>query len=299
MAKRRDWIIGVVILASFVGFIFFSVITLLSLGGEGAFDLPSLGKRVAVVDIIGPIYSSENVVRQIKKYAKDESVPAIVLRVDSPGGAVAPSQEIYSQLEKARNDGKVIVVSMGSVAASGALYLAMAADTIIANPGTLTGSIGVIIEFPTIEELAKKIGVRSEVVKSGELKNTGSMWHTPTEQERAHLQSVIDDAYAQFVEAVARGRRMSEEEVRTFADGSIFTGRQALDMHLVDALGDFEDAVNTAAKMAGLNVPPKTVKEIPHRRATVWDLVGETVFGMLSQVTPERSMGPQLLFLYR
>lgn len=299
MVKRRDWVVGAVIFLSFAGFVFFSVIMLLSLGSEGAFDFRALGRRVAIVDVTGPIYSAEGVVRQIKKYAEDKSVPAIVLRIESPGGGVAAAQEIYSQLEKAREQGKVIVASMGAVAASGGLYIAMAADTIIANPGSLTGSIGVIVEFPTIEELARKIGVRSEVVKSGALKNTGSMWHTATPEELAHLQSVIDDAYEQFVEAVARGRRMDPQDVRRLADGRIFTGRQALAEHLVDTLGDFEDALNIAAEMTGLDVPPRTIKEVPRRRASIWDLIGETVFGMLSGTAPEQACGPQLMFLYR
>ncbi len=297
--RRRDLIIGIIILLAFVGFVFFSVVAILGLGGQHAFEFPMLGKRVAIIDVVGPIYSSTDVVRQIKKYTEDGSVPAIVLRVNSPGGGVAAAQEIHSQLEKARDEGKVIIVSMGAVAASGGLYIAMAADTIVANPGTLTGSIGVIFQYPTIQELADKIGVRYEVIKSGTLKDVGSPWHTATEEEIAHLQSVIDDTYEQFVEAVARGRQMDPEEVRPLADGRVFTGRQAFQANLVDVLGDFDDALDIAAEMVGLDTPPKTIKETRRRRATIWDLVGRGLFGLLLGMTPEEVSGPQLLFLYR
>jgi len=299
VAKRRDLVIGFIIFVAFAGFVFLSVVALIGLGTEGAFEFPSLGKRIAIIDVTGPIYSSANVVRQIKKYTDDGSVPAIVIRVDSPGGGVAASQEIYSQLLKARAEGKVIVVSMGSVAASGGLYVAMAADTVVANPGTLTGSIGVIIEFPTLEKLADKIGVSYQVVKSGDLKNTGSMWHTATKEEIDHLQSVIDDTYEQFIEAVALGRGMEIEEIRPLADGRIYTGRQALAVNLVDELGDFDDALDLAAEMVGMDIPPRTVKEVPRRRATIWDMVGQIAGGVLSGVAPTTGPGPQLLFLYR
>jgi protease-4 len=299
VAKRRDLVIGFIIFIAFAGFVFLSVVALIGLGSDRAFEFPSLGQRIAIVDVTGPIYSSSGVVRQIKKYTEDGSVPAIVIRVDSPGGGVAASQEIYSHLMKARDEGKVIVVSMGSIAASGGLYVAMAADTIVANPGTLTGSIGVIIEYPTIEQLADKIGVRYQVVKSGELKNTGSMWHTPTDDEVAHLQDVINDTYEQFVEAVAQGRRMTVDEVRPLADGRIYTGRQALEVNLVDVLGDFDDALNLAAEMVGMDIPPRTVKEVPRRSTSIWDLLGQFAGGVLSGVAPSAGPGPQLLFLYR
>lgn len=299
MAKRRDLVIGGIILLAFIGFVFVSVVTLLGVGSDGSLSFPSLGKRIALIDVDGPIYSSKNVVRQIKKYTKDKSVSAILVKVNSPGGGVAASQDIYRQLERARDEGKVVVVSMGAVAASGGLYLAMAADTVVAQSGTLTGSIGVIMEFPTMEKLAEKIGIRSEVVKSGALKNVGSIWHSATEDELAHLQSVIDDTYEQFLEVVARGRRMDVEEVRPLADGRIFTGRQAFEVNLVDVLGDYEDALEITAEMVGLDSPPKTVKEYPRRRSTFWDLFSKTLFGIIPGINPDGVTGPQLMFLYR
>lgn len=299
MAKRRDVVIGAIILFAFAGFVFFTVMALLGFSERGGFELPSLGRRVAIIEVTGTIYSSKNVVRQIKKYAEDGSVPVIVLRVDSPGGGVAASQEIYSQLQKAREEGKVIVVSMGTVAASGGLYIAMAADTIVANPGTLTGSIGVIFQYQTIDELADKIGIRSQVIKSGAFKDIGSMWREPTEEDMSHLQSVIDDTYEQFVAVVAEGRGMESDEVRPLADGRIFTGQQALQANLVDLLGDFDDALNVAAEMTGLDTPPRTIQELPRRRATIWDLVGQLAFGLVPGLTPEGFTGPQLMFLYK
>ncbi|MFC1476223.1 signal peptide peptidase SppA [Candidatus Zixiibacteriota bacterium] len=299
MAKRRDVVIGAIILFAFIGFVFFSVVALMGISEQGMFEWPSLGSRVAVVEVTGTIYSSTNVVRQIKKYTEDGSILAIVLRVDSPGGGVAASQEIHSQLEKARDEGKVIVASMGSVAASGGLYIAMAADTIVANPGTLTGSIGVILQYQTINELAGKIGIRSQVIKSGALKDVGSPWREPTEEDLAHLQSVIDDTYEQFVAVVADGRGMDPDQVRPLADGRIFSGRQAREANLVDVLGDLDDALDIAAEMVGLDTPPRTVKEIPRRRATIWDFLGRWAFGLVPGLTPEGFTGPQLLFLYQ
>jgi protease-4 len=292
-------VIGAIILFAFVGFVFFSVVALMGISEQGMFEWPALGSRVAIVEVSGAIYSSKDIVRQIKKYTEDGSVPAIVLRVDSPGGGVAASQEIYAQLERAREEGKVIVVSMGSVAASGGLYIAMAADTVVANPGTLTGSIGVIFQYQTIDELADKIGIHSQVVKSGELKDVGSMWREPTEHDLAHLQSVIDDTYEQFVTVVAEGRGMEPAQIRPLADGRIFTGRQALEANLVDLLGDLDEALEVAAEMTGLDVPPRTVKEIPRRRATIWDFLGRLAFGLVPGVNPEGFSGPQLLFLYQ
>jgi protease-4 len=298
MAKRRDIVIGVVIFFAFAGFVFFTVVALMGVSEEGSFEFPAMGKRIAIIEVEGPIYSSKNVVRQIKKYTEDNSVPAIVLRVDSPGGGVAASQEIYSQLLRAKDEGKIIVASMGSVAASGGLYIAMAADTVVANPGTLTGSIGVIFQYQTIDELANKIGVKTQVIKSGVLKDVGSMWREPTEEDFIHLQSVIDDTYDQFVNVVAEGRRMEIQDILPLADGRIFTGRQALEADLVDVLGDLDDALDIAASMAGMDAPPRTIIEVPRSRATVWDLLGKLVFDLVPGITSEGFAGPQLLFLY-
>lgn len=171
------------------------------------------------------IENSSDIIRQLRKYAQDSSVPAVVLDIDSPGGAVGPSQEIYEEVNKLRDKGKKVVASMRTLGASGGYYVACAADTIVANPGTITGSIGVIFQFPVAEELFKKIGLKFEVVKKGEIKDVGTYARSMTERERKSLQSVVDDTYEQFVDVVAISRNIKKEEVYKIADGSIFTGR--------------------------------------------------------------------------
>ncbi len=218
------------------------------------------GEKVALMRIEGPIIDSKNAVDEIKEYVKDPSVKAIVLRVDSPGGAVAPSQEIYEEVKKALSK-KKIVVSMGSVAASGGYYIASPASRIIANPGSLTGSIGVIMEIPNVEGLMSKVGVKTEVIKSGKHKDIASIFRGVGKEERAILQEVLDDVHEQFIKAVAEGRKMAPEEVRKLADGRVFTGKQAVNIGLVDELGDLEDAIRVAAKLAGIKGEPEVVSK--------------------------------------
>jgi protease-4 len=276
MATRRDWIIGLIIGGSFFLFaaLMFMAVYGVSRGDEDLFG--GFGKRIAIVEVSGTISSSREVVQQLRRWGDDESVPVILLRVDSPGGGVAASQEIYEEVVRVRGKGKKVVVSMGTVAASGGLYVSVAADTIVANPGTLTGSIGVIFQYPTVERLLDKIGVRYETVKSGPYKDVGNISRDMTPQDSAHLQGIIDDTYEQFVETVAKGRKMSVDEVKKFADGRIFTGRQAKEMKLIDVLGDYHDALDIAADMAGMSKPPRTVTDIPKRRIGLVDFLGKT-----------------------
>ena len=217
-----------------------------------------LGNRLALIRIEGPIMDSKNATDEIKEYTKDNSIKAIVLRIDSPGGAVAPSQEIYEEVKKAVSKKKVIV-SMGSVAASGGYYIASPATKIIANPGTLTGSIGVIMEIPNIEGLMNKIGIKTEVIKSGRHKDIASAFRTMGKEEREILQGVMDNVHEQFMRAVAEGRKINIEEVRKIADGRIFTGEQARTHGLVDDLGTLEDAIKTAATLVGIKEEPVVV----------------------------------------
>ncbi len=220
-------------------------------------DIP-LGQRVGLIRIEGPILDSRQAIDELKEYAKDSSVKAIVLRIDSPGGAVAPSQEIYEEVRKAVLK-KKIVVSMGSVAASGGYYIAAPASRIVANPGTLTGSIGVIMEIPNVEGLMHKLGVKTEVVKSGRHKDIASMFRGIRKEERQILQDVLDNVHDQFITAVAEGRKMIRDDVVKIADGRIFTGEQALKIGLVDEMGNLEDAVKTAAKLSGIKGEPVLV----------------------------------------
>lgn len=221
-------------------------------------DLPRFGRRVAVLPITGTIISSEHDVHAINELADDASIAAVVIRIDSPGGGIAPSQEIHDAIKRLRSE-KPVVASMANTAASGGYYVAVACDSIMANPGTLTGSIGVIFSWMTAEELMQKVGVRLEVVKSGPVKDIGSISREPTPEELQLLSGIVEDAYQQFVDAVAAGRSMSRAEVLALADGRVFTGRQALALGLVDRLGGEYEAVRWVAELAGIEGEPVVV----------------------------------------
>jgi len=201
-------------------------------------------------------------------------VAAIILRINSPGGAVGPTQEIYQEILKQRREGMVVVASMGSVAASGGYYIAVAADRIVANPGTITGSIGVIMAFPNVKKLMDKLGVSAEVVKSGKFKDTGSPLKELSQEERKYLQGVIDDVYQQFLEAVARGRNKDRNELKKIANGRIFSGRQAMKLGLVDQLGNLDDAIDQAAKLAKIEGEPKVIMGRRPKGLLYWILRG-------------------------
>jgi protease-4 len=220
----------------------------------------SLGEKVALIDVTGVIIDSSGVVKELKKHAKDSSIKAIVIRVDSPGGAVAPSQEIYKQILKVKQKKKV-VVSMGSVAASGGYYIAAPADKIVANAGTLTGSIGVIMEIPNVKGLMEKIGIEAQVIKSGKHKDIASVFKSLRPEEKEILQSVLDDVHDQFIRAVSDGRGMEFEDAKKISDGRIFTGRMAKDIGLVDELGSLEDAIALAGQLAGIKGEPEVVRK--------------------------------------
>ena len=227
--------------------------------------------KIALIKIDGLILDSQDVIDQLTKYSKNSSVKAIVLRIDSPGGAVVPSQEIYEEVKKVRAKNQKVITSMGTVAASGGYYIASASDKIMANPGTLTGSIGVIMEFASVEQLMDKIGVKSEVIKSGARKDVGDPMRTMTADEKDYLQRVINDVHDQFVTAVAEGRHMDKAKVWSLADGGIFTGRQAKELGLVDELGDQEDAVRLAARMCNIQGEPKVITE--EKKTSFLDLI--------------------------
>lgn len=218
----------------------------------------SSSEKVVVVKLDGVIMDPFEISMELKELEEDADVKAVVVRIDSPGGAVGPSQEIYNGIKRLRKV-KPVVASMGTVAASGGLYAAVAANKIVANPGTLTGSIGVIVEFINAEELLHKIGIKGSVVKSGKFKDTGSPLREMSEEERALLQSVIDDVNKQFIKAVADGRGMKVEDVEKIADGRIFTGSQAKENGLVDSLGDLSDSIELGAKLAGIKGKPHVV----------------------------------------
>lgn len=259
-------ILTILVSAVALGVLFFSVLYLATLisGGKTSQSLSPLPgmEKIALVKVEGMLITADTIVDEINNYADDSSVRAILIRIDSPGGGVVASQEIFNAVLNARKKGnKKVVISMGSVAASGGYYIAAAGDRIVANPGTLTGSIGVKMEFANLEKLLEKIGVRGMVVKAGEYKDMGSPFREMTEPEKKLLQAVIDDVHSQFIEAVAKGRNLPEADVKAIADGRIFTGRQALQLKLVDQLGDLEDSIVVAAELAGIKGKPKVVKK--------------------------------------
>ncbi|MDH5640418.1 MAG: signal peptide peptidase SppA [Nitrospira sp.] len=257
----------------------------------------STGDRIALIRVEGVILDSQETIGELRRFAENPSVKAIVLRIDSPGGGVVPSQEIHDAVKRIRgkND-KAVIASLGSVAASGGYYIAAATDRIVANPGTLTGSIGVIMETANVEGLLKKIGVEGIVIKSGKYKDVGSPLRKMSEEERALLQSVMDDVHAQFIEAVAEGRAIELKDAQALADGRIFTGRQAKDVQLVDEIGDLEDAIQLAADVAGIEGEPKVVE--PRRRFSIRELLESKLTSMFPKLNFHPGVSLQYLMAF-
>jgi len=276
MTRGRDWFLGLLLVAACGVFVFFLASLFFGFSND-EFDLHT-GARVGVVEVEGVILDSKKAVEQIERYENDASIPAVVLRIDSPGGGVAASQEIYEAAKRLRGKGKVVIASMGSTAASGGYYVACAADKIVANPGTTTGSIGVIMEMLNATELMSKIGVRFDIIKSGKFKDSGSPFRQMAEEERQYFQKYVDDAYEQFVGVVGSARGMEKSEVLQYADGRVFTGQQAQEIGLVDTLGTYQDALAIAAEMSGIEGRPRVVSP-KKRKVTIWDLL----FGDLEQ----------------
>ncbi len=245
-----------IVLGFFVALVAGVVVTLVAVSlwrGESA--LP-LGERVGVVELKGFISDARPTVDALRDLGADAQIKAVVLRVESPGGVIAPSQEIHDQVVRTAQK-KPVVVSMGAMAASGGYYVSAPATQIVANPGTATGSIGVLIQLKEVHALFDKLGLRSRVIKSGPFKDAGSPFREMSEEEKAVFQGLIDDLFAQFVDAVAKGRGLEPEAVRALADGRVYSGRQALELGLVDRLGGFWDAVALAAELGGLEGEPQ------------------------------------------
>jgi len=240
----------------------------------GGKDHMAGGEGVGLVEMKGVIIDGQETIRQLRLLKKDKRVKAVVLRVDSPGGVVGPSQEISAEV-KGLAKVKKVVVSMGSVAASGGYYVSAPASLIYANPGTITGSIGVLMKFSNIEGLMGKVGMKSFTLKSGKFKDVGSPVRTMTPEERAMLQGVIDSTNGQFVRAVAEGRKLPVEEVRRIADGRIFSGEQALALKLVDRMGTLQDAIEEAGRLGGIKGEPELLRP-PKKKAPVLDLLVES-----------------------
>jgi len=243
------------------------------------------GEQIALIRIEGVITQSEEITKLLNRSQENDHIKAILLRIDSPGGAVVPAQEIYDAVLKIRESGhKKIVTSMGTVAASGGYYIASASHFIMANPGTLTGSLGVIMELMNVEGLLSKVGIAQTTIKSGANKDVGSPFRTMTDSEKALLQGVSDDIHEQFIDAVAEGRSLEVEGVKVLADGRVFTGRQAKAVGLVDGLGTLEDAVQKTAELAGIKGRPKLVET--QNEFSFLKMVQTKLFGSASYFVP-------------
>ncbi len=257
----------------------------------------SLNDKIGVVSVEGVIADSQLITEQLDEFGKDDSIVAIVLRVDSPGGGVAASQEIYDAVIEIKKKKKV-VVSMGSVAASGGLLVACAADKIVANPGTITGSISAIMQFANVEELMKKIGLKSSVVKSGQYKDIGTPLRDMTPEEKVIIQDLVDDIYNQFVDVIVKERKLPREKVVAIADGRVFSGRKAKELGLVDYLGDMSSAAKLASKLAGKDGKYDLVYP-SKKRTSIFDYLLESTASQISNSLKEK-MGSMngLSYLY-
>src|SRR6056297_1563845 len=244
------------------------------------------GERVGVIEIDGMMTDSRRVLEQIKAFRRQDSIKAIVLRINSPGGAVGPAQEVYREIRKTVEN-KTVVASLGSVAASGGYYVAAAADRIMANPGTVTGSIGVIMAYTNFQDLFEKIGLRPVIIKSGKYKDMGSPMREMSDEERALLQEFTDTVHTQFIEAVARGRQKSSKAIREIADGRIFSGQTAQAYGLVDRLGNLQDAIDWAGELGGIKGKVTAVyppREKPPILEYLLDMVGAEVKSQLGEM---------------
>jgi protease IV len=249
-ARRHPYLFFILVFASVVSAAALGLGLIVLIGLKGS--APERGDRVGVVEIKGVISDSRDVVENLKRFREDDAIKAIVVRIDSPGGAVAPAQEIFREIRKTA-DTKKVIASMGTVAASGGYYTAAAADGIVANPGTITGSIGVIMGFTNLQELFERIGLSPFVIKSGDYKDIGSPLREMEPHERKLLQDLADRIKDQFVQAICEGRNMNPGEVEPIVDGRIFSGEEAMRIGLVDRLGNLQDAVDWAGELGGIS----------------------------------------------
>ncbi len=263
-SRRHPYLFFLIIFSAITAVFIISISALFVFGRDGSgLDF---GEKVGVIEITGVIKESGSVINSLKQFRGDDSIKAIVLRIDSPGGGVGPSQEIYREIQKTVKV-KNVVASMGAIATSGGYYVAAGADGIVANPGTITGSIGVIMGFTNFEAILKKIGLVPIVIKSGVYKDTGSPVRPMLPEEREMLQQFVEKIHSQFVKDVASGRNLEQKMVEAVADGRIFSGQDAMTYKLVDRLGNLEDAIEWAGRMGGITGEISTVyakeKELP------------------------------------
>ena len=286
--QKHPILLGLFILTG-IFFLFLAGISLLisSFISRGSnTDIFATKDGVGIIELKGLIVSSEPILRHLTELRNNPNVKSIVLRIESPGGAVGASQEIFTEVKRTSAI-KPVVASMGSLGASGGYYAALGADTIIANPGTMTGSIGVIIKFPNLAGLYEKIGYKSEVIKSGPLKGVGASDRPLSEEERVLMQDLIINVYNQFVRDTAAARSMPEETVRSLADGRIYTGEQALEIGLIDRLGNFTDAITLAADLGGLDTKdPQLIYPKAERRFSILNFLTSAEQSLVDNFVP-------------
>ncbi|HYA25136.1 MAG TPA: signal peptide peptidase SppA [Terriglobales bacterium] len=296
--RSRTWlwiVIGGGAFFLFVLAVFTLVYLTLHAGGEQT-SFTSFGDKIGVVDLEGVILDPKTTVQQLKRFGDDDSIKAIILHVNSPGGGVAASEEIYREVKRLRDDKKKhIVASIETVGASGAYYVSSGTNKIYADNGSIVGSIGVIAEWVNYGDLMRWAKLKPQVLKVGEFKDTGDPTREMTPAERAYMQSLIDNMYGQFVEAVASGRHAKKEDIKAIADGRVWTGQEALGLHLIDQVADFQAAVDDTAKAVGIRGEP-TLVHPERKRETLFDLL----FGDLAQWLPtrEKLLENQLGFYY-
>ncbi len=297
--RSRTWLwvlIGGGAFFLFVLAVFTMVYLTLHAGGGETTSLTSFGDRIGVVDLSGVILSPQPVVDQLKKFADDSSIKAIILHVNSPGGGVAASEEIYREVKRIHTEKKKkIVVSIETVGASGAYYVASASDKIFADQGSIVGSIGVIAQWVNYGDLLKWAKLKDVVIKTGEFKDTGNPARDLTPAEQAYMQELIENMFGQFVKAVADGRSLKYDDVKSMANGKVWTGEQAKNLKLIDSIGDFQSAVDDTAKSVGIKGEPTLVRPEKERK-TLLDLL----LGDVSQYLPtrEKLMEQQVGFYY-
>ena len=298
MTKSTKWFLAILaVLGLFaVGFSML-LISLVSISFDRTETITSgSGEKLAVVELSGIIISSDDIVRQFKKYRENRSIKGIVLRVNSPGGGAVASQEMYQEVKKTRDSGKPVVVSMGTLAASGGYYVSCGASKLVANPGTLTGSIGVISEFLQLQDALEKLGVGVKTIKSGKLKDAGSATRKMTVEDEKYFQALMDDVHQQFIRVVENERNLDHQKALLLADGRVFTGNQALEHGLIDTLGSFEDAVSIAAELAGIEGEPSLVRE--RQRESFWKSVLNEMVETVSHVAAQQLDRPILSYRF-
>jgi len=285
MATNKNNILTVTLLTG--AFFLFVLLLIISYNyfSRGKLEISSGKPKLALIELTGPIYESRPIIKQFKRFAADDDIDAILFRISSPGGGVSASQEIYEEVRRIRDSGKIILASLGPMAASGGYYVALGANKIMSSPATVTGSIGVIVGVPNYEGLMKKLGLGFENITSGPRKDSGSPYRKFEKEDKKMFQDVVDDLYNQFVEAVSVERGISEERVRELADGRIYSGSQAKGLGLIDTLGTYSDAIDYAVELANKTGEPTIIKS-RRRKPSLLELLFGDARAVLNLLEP-------------